>query len=233
MLRNRFIQHVSYELRSPLTTIMGFTDLISMENIGPLNQKQREYIGHIEMSSQALLATTDNILDLASVDAGVLELNFSQVDIEAAMREAAANLSNRFKEHHIDLAVRIEPQCGTIIADRARLIQVMENVLANAADFAPENSTVTFSGMRAENAVIFKIRDKGQGMDADVLKDVFERFHAKGGGRRRGTGLGLAIVKSFVDLHNGEVKIDSSPSRGTEVMLTFPVAPSRISVAAE
>lgn len=232
-LKNRFIQHVSYELRSPLTSIMGFTDLIAMQQIGALNEKQREYVGHIEQSSRALLETTDDILDLASVDAGVMELSFESVEIDKAMHQAAESLKERFEDHTISLAVRIAPDAGSIVADRARLIQVMENVLANAADFAPADSTVSFACERIEEGVVFKIRDYGPGIDQSVIENVFERFHTEGAGRRRGAGLGLAIVKSFVDLHDGEVTIESSPSRGTEVVMKFPQTPSHVSIAAE
>lgn len=232
-LKNRFIQHVSYELRSPLTSIMGFTELIAMEHIGKLNEKQREYVGHIEQSSLALLSTTDDILDLASVDAGFIELSFEKVAIASTMREAAASLKDQFDAHKIDLVLRISPEADTIVADAERLKQVMHNVLANAADFAPEGSTVTFTCEKVESGVVFKVRDKGPGIEAEALKTVFERFQTEGGGRNRGAGLGLAIVKSFVDLHEGEVSIESSPSRGTEVILKFPDVPPRVSVAAE
>lgn len=232
-LKNRFIQHVSYELRSPLTSIMGFTDLIAMEQIGELNQKQREYVGHIEMSSKALLETTDDILDLASVDAGLMELNFDHVEIEPVMREASAHIQDRLDELGIDLAVRIAPDVGSIVADRTRLLQIMENVLANAADFAPEKSTITFACERVEDGVVFKVRDKGRGIDDDALRTVFDRFHTEGSGRSRGAGLGLAIVKSFVDMHDGEVAINSGSGKGTEVVMKFPQTPSRVSVAAE
>ena len=232
-LKDRFIKHVSYELRSPLTSIMGFADLLAMEQIGPLNDKQREYMGHIEMSSNALLATTDDILDLATVDAGIMELNFEDVEIEPIMRAAAEGIEERLAEHKIDLVLRVAPDAGSIVADRARIVQVMENVLANAADFAPENTSVTFTAERVDDGVIFKIRDRGPGIDAEALKNVFERFHTETGGRNRGAGLGLAIVKSFVDLHDGDVSIDSAHDRGTEVVLKFPQTPSRFSVAAE
>lgn len=232
-LKDRFIKHVSYELRSPLTSIMGFADLLSMEQIGPLNEKQREYMSHIEMSSNALLETTDDILDLATVDAGIMELNFEEVEIESIMRAAAQTVEARLAEHKIDLALRVAPDAGSIVADRSRILQVMENVLANAADFAPESTTVTFTAERVEDGVIFKVRDRGPGIDAEALKNVFERFHTEAGGRNRGAGLGLAIVKSFVDLHDGDVSIDSAHERGTEVALKFPQTPSRFSVAAE
>lgn len=232
-LKNRFIQHVSYELRSPLTSIMGFTDLIAMEQIGDLNEKQREYVGHIEMSSKALLETTDDILDLASVDAGIMELNFDHVEIEPVMRDASAQIQERLDELSIDLAVRVAPDVGSIVADRTRLVQIMENVLANAADFAPEKSTITFTCERIEDGVVFKIRDKGRGIDDDAIRTVFDRFHTEGSGRNRGAGLGLAIVKSFVDMHDGEVSINSGSGKGTEVVMKFPQTPSRVSVAAE
>ncbi len=232
-LRSRFIQHVSYELRTPLTNISGFTHLLQNPATGPLNQKQHDYIDHIASSSDALMLIVDDILDLATIDAGIMELDFSEVEIEPMMREVAAGLASRFGEHGIDLAVRIAPDTGSIFADSARLRQVMFNVLANAADFAPEASTVTFTCEREDGGVVFKVRDRGPGIPPEAMDEIFNPFETGKPGRRRGAGLGLSLVKSFVTLHDGEVVIDSSPERGTEVVLHFPQVPPGVRVAAE
>ena len=149
------------------------------------------------------------------------------------MRTAAAEIMPRLEDHGISLALRIAPDAGCIIADRARLTQVLTNILANAADYAPEDSEVVFTCERTEDGVRFRIRDHGPGIEEGALTEVFERFHTDQGGRGRGAGLGLAIVKSFVALHDGAVSIQSSPDSGTEVTVTFPEAPARVSVAAE
>ncbi len=233
LLRDRFIRHVSYELRVPLTSISGFAELLAMASTGALNEKQADYLSHISASSRDLEDLTSDIIDLASIDAGVLELDLETVEIEPVMRAVGEKLRPRFDEHDIELVVRVEPDTGSIVADRARLEQIMINVLANAADFAPAKTAVTFAVTRNDTGVVFKVRDRGPGIDESALADVFERFHTERAGRRRGAGLGLAIVKSFVTLHDGEVSIHSAPDQGTEVTFTFPQAPTRVSVAAQ
>ena len=232
-LRERFMKHVSYELRVPLTSISGFTELLAMETTGPLNEKQREYVGHVAASSGDLKALTEDILDLVSADAGVIEMDFAEVDIAAMIDEASGAMAATMDENGIDLATRIDPKAGTIIADRARLVRVFVNILSNAANFAPAGSTVTFTAERGDGSITFKIGDQGPGIDEAALEDVFERFHTEGSGRRRGAGLGLAIVRSFVKLHDGSVVIRSHKDKGTEVVLTFPDAPAHLSIAAE
>jgi len=234
LLRTRFIRHVSYELRTPLTNISGFTALLQDKMTGPLNQKQSDYLGYIASSSDALKLIVDDILDLATIDAGIMELDFQEIGIEPMMREVATGLSPRFAEHNLDLVVRVAPDAGSIYADAERLRQVMINVLVNAADFAPENSVVTFTCEENEDGVSFRIRDRGPGIPPEALKEIFDPFETGAKpGRKRGAGLGLSLVKSFVTLHEGEVKIDSSPERGTEVTLFFPRVPPGARVAAE
>jgi len=233
LLRSRFIQHVSYELRTPLTNISGFTALLQSPATGPLNPKQKDYVDHIASSSDALMLIVDDILDLATIDAGIMELDFAEVELEPMMRDVAAGLGSRFAEHNIDLAVRVAPDAGSIYADAARLRQVMFNVLANAADFAPEGTSVTFTCEREEEGVVFKVRDRGPGIPPEAMDEVFNPFETGKPGRRRGAGLGLSLVKSFVALHDGDVSIDSSPERGTEVIIRFPQVPPGVRVAAE
>jgi signal transduction histidine kinase len=234
-LKNRFIQHVSYELRSPLTNITGFTDLLEMEKTGPLNPVQAGYVGNIRQASDVLMQLTDDIVDLATIDAGMFELEIEPVDVHAAMRHAAETVQERFTTHSIDLLIRAEPTLGTIHADPDRLHRVFVNILKNAANFAPEGSTATFSARRSDDgqSVIIIMRDSGPGMDEDITEQVFERFHTVSGGRLRGAGLGLSIVKSFVLLHEGDVDIRSAPGKGTMVEITLPEMPDAARVAAQ
>lgn len=233
LLRDRFIRHVSHGLRVPLTSIGGFAELLAMADSGPLNTRQSELLSHVLASTEELRALTDNVIDLATIDAGIMELDLATVDIDDIMRQAADAVIPRLEGENIELIVRAEPQIGTLVADAARLRQVFVNLLDNAADFAPVGTPITFTAKRTDDGVAFSIRDRGPGIDKHALDQVFDRFHTEKPGRQRGAGLGLAIVKSFVELHEGKVQIDAAPERGTEVTVTLPEAPSRVSVAAQ
>lgn len=227
-LKTEFVQHVSYELRSPLTNIMGFTELLEVPATGPLTDRQREYVEHISTSSASLLAIVNDILDLASIDAGVMELDLDEIDTEDLVNSAISSCADRFAENGIKLDVSIEPAAKAFRADALRMRQVLFNILANAANHAPEHSTVSVSCVR-DNAIIeLSVYDTGPGIPDDVVETVFNRFQRSGtAGRKRGTGLGLALVKSFVELHGGHVMIETGPEQGTRVICRLPVVPQK------
>jgi signal transduction histidine kinase len=237
-LKNDFIQHVSYELRSPLTNIIGFTELLAQELTGPLNPRQRDYVDHIATSSAQLETIVDDILDLATVDAGVMELDIAEVAVERTVRSAADLVAERLREHDISLSIDLAGAPASFQADENRVRQILFNVLANAANYAPEGSTVRLACTGDEGgddrAIAFSVHDDGPGIPADVLDGIFRRFepHANGG-RRRGAGLGLSIVKSFVELHGGHVAIETGEGRGTTVTCRFPLTPAGFRAAAE
>ncbi len=147
-LRNAFIRRVSYELRSPLTSIIGFTQLLATGAVGPLNGKQLEYAGHITKSSAALLAIIDDILDLASIDAGALELRLEDVDVAEAMKAAAEGVQDRLTETGIELRIIATDGVGAMRADGLRVRQVLFNLLSNAIGFSEAGQTVTLAAMR-------------------------------------------------------------------------------------
>ena len=223
-LREDFVHHVSYELRSPLTNIIGFIHLLGDEAVGALNPKQREYAGHILESSAALLAIINDILDLATIDSDALELDLSEVDVVDTMRAAAEGVQDRLAEAAIALNIVPLDGVGSFRADAKRVRQVLFNLLSNAIGFSAPGQTVTLAAMRREDALVFKVTDQGRGIPADVIDSVFERFRThSGGSRHRGVGLGLSIVRSLVELHGGSVHIQSAPGEGTTVTCVFPV----------
>nr|WP_245260906.1 PAS domain-containing sensor histidine kinase [Chelativorans sp. J32] len=233
-LKNDFVQHVSYELRSPLTNIIGFTELLGLETTGPLNLRQREYVDHIGSSSSLLLTIVNDILDLATVDAGIMELEIGEVEIRPLIKAAADLVAERLREHDIQLEIAVEAAPASFHADEHRIRQILYNLLSNAANYTPDGGRIALSAKRTGNAVEFCVHDNGPGIPPEVLATIFKRFEPSGkGGRRRGAGLGLAIVKSFVELHGGTVDIDTGPGRGTAVTCRFPVAPSGFRAAAE
>src|ERR1700761_6381478 len=218
-----FVHHVSYELRSPLTTLIGFAYFLSDPATGSLTPKQAEYLGYITASTNALFALINNILDLASIDAGAMTLEIGPVDIRKAIDNAAEGIQDRLAGNRIELRIEADPNVGTFVADAGRVVQVLYNLLANAVGFSPPDSAVTLSARRTEHHVVFAVTDRGPGIPPEAKDKVFDWFEShSNGSRHRGAGLGLPLVKSFVELHGGRVRVDSIVGKGTTVTCDFP-----------
>jgi signal transduction histidine kinase len=219
-----FVHHVSYELRSPLTNIIGFVHLLADPATGPLAEKQREYLDYITVSTDTLLALINNILDLATIDAGRMQLNLGPVDIRETMAAAAEGVQDRLVSAGLTLDIQAAGNIGSFIADERRLRQILFNLLANAVSFSPPGGTVTFVAERRPDALAFSVTDRGPGIPPDVLEKVFDWFETHSlGSHHRGTGIGLSLVRSFVELHGGTVEIASVVGEGTTVTCTFPL----------
>jgi signal transduction histidine kinase len=233
-LKNDFVQHVSYELRSPLTNIIGFTDLLRTPGVGPLNERQAEYIDHISTSSSVLLTLVNDILDLATVDAGIMRLNYADIDLNDLLDDVSMQIADRLHESGVALEITAPAYLGSIIADPQRLKQILLKLLSNAANFSPEGTSISLECHREGTDFVFSVSDRGPGISPDMIATVFDRF-ATGAksGKRGGAGLGLSIVDSFVSLHHGDVTIDSEPGKGTTVVCRIPSVDVPHSAAAE
>ena len=191
---------------------------------GPLTEKQAEYLDYVTKSTNALLALTNNILDLATIDAGAMKLELGPVNIEKAIAAAAEGIQDRLATDRIELKIDADPDIGSFIGDASRVVQVLYNLLANAVGFSPPDSVVTLSARRTEHTIVFAVTDRGPGIPPDVRGKVFDWFEShSNGSRHRGAGLGLPLVKSFVKLHGGEVDLKSIVGKGTTVTCEFPV----------
>ena len=218
-----FVHHVSYELRAPLTTIIGFAHFLSDPSTGPLTPKQAEYLDYVTKSTNALLALTNNILDLATIDAGAMRLELGPVDVGKTIEAAAEGIQDRLATDRIRLKVDIDPNIGSFIGDERRIVQVLYNLLANAVGFSPQDAMVLVSARRSERSVIFTVTDSGPGIPPDVKDKVFDWFESRShGSRHRGAGLGLSLVRSFVELHGGKVRVDFDRRQGHDRDLRFP-----------
>jgi signal transduction histidine kinase len=181
-----------------------------------------------------LLTTVNDILDLATVDAGIMDLDVSDIDVPALFDSVQQSHAARFADAGVNLKANADMDAGRFRADAQRLRQVIGNLLSNAADHAPEGSTVSLTAQREGSDIIISVHDTGPGIPAEVLQSVFDRFVAHGaGGRRGGAGLGLSIVKGLVELHHGSVSIRSQPGAGTRVDCRFPSDPTAFRAAAE
>ncbi|UDQ87573.1 PAS-domain containing protein, partial [Xanthobacter autotrophicus] len=238
-LKNAFVGHVSYHLRTPLNTLMGYADMLREGLAGPLNDRQRDYLDHMRQSSDLLRALIDDILDLATIDAGAMELDLAEVDVRELVLSVAEAVRDSVDEARLSLAVNIDPAAGVFVADARRLRQILFNLLSNAIAVSPEGGTVTLGANRRDGALVFTVRDEGPGVPAEVKETLFDRFESRSAGpRHRGVGLGLAIVRSFVSLHGGSVTVGpASPARGapsgTLATCIFPLDGERRREAAE
>lgn len=222
-IKSDFIQHVSYELRAPLTTVIGFTELLADEKSGPLTERQKSYAGHILSSSHVLMALIDDILDLASLDAGVVELERSKVDVPDIIGQVFETVAPKLQELNVSLEKHVADDLQPLHADPQRLKQVLYNLVSNAIAFSDFGQTVRVEVLNIGRCVAFKVIDEGTGMSEEERNRVFDRFFSTASTHAgRGAGLGLSIVKSFVELHGGTVSISSRPHAGTTVTCLFP-----------
>ena len=233
-LKSRFLKHVSYELRTPLTTISGFGELLSMDQTGKLNNVQSEYLGHINTSSSVLKALIDDILDLATIDAGAMELELQKFEIAPVINSVLDSMSSLVEEHHVSISTDFAPAASQLIADNTRFRQIIYNLISNAIDHSPDGGQIAVhSGFDEEN-ILVSVSDQGPGVRDEERGKIFSRFESstKGNGRK-GPGLGLSIVKSFMELHDGDVRIESSNGRGAKFVCAFPRNTDNISHAAQ
>lgn len=226
-LKDAFVQNVSYELRSPLTNIIGFADLLASPDVGPLNERQRAYTDYIRASSVTLGVLIDNILDLATVDAGIAELRPEPQDIHALIDKARAGLAATFPEINgeqtLNLVVDVPQNLPTFVADGTRIVQVLYNLLSNAARFSDPGGIIRLSVVTRGERLLFVVEDEGSGMSEEMKAAMLDRGDAGAiAGRQRGAGLGLAIVRTFVNLHGGTISVEKRQPRGTRVTVNLP-----------
>ncbi len=223
-LKSEFLANVSYELRSPLTSISGFSEMLQQQYFGSLSAKQKEYVENIHESSQHLMQLINDILDLASIEAGYMRLEIREFDIYAMMKSVASLIKERAKEHHLKVKFECAAKIGKMAGDETRIKQILFNLLSNAIKYSESGQTITL-GAREQDAdeIVLFVADEGQGIPLEEHEAVFDKFYkgrnqeaAKAkSGQRSGTGLGLSIVKNFIELHGGSLTLESLPGKGS------------------
>ena len=223
-LKSEFIANVSYELRTPLNTIIGFTEILAGRYFGDLNDRQTEYSAGILESSNCLLMLIDDILDLATIEAGHMSLELDSIDLKAVLSSTLGLIRERAKQKSIELENDCPDDIGAIVADERRIKQALFNILSNAVKFTPEGGSIRMSAQRQDSDVVITTSDSGIGISAEDQERVFEKFErgSNAEARRSGAGLGLSLVKSFIELHGGTVELQSVADAGTKVICTLP-----------
>jgi signal transduction histidine kinase len=224
-LKSQFLANVSYEIRTPLTSISGFAETLDLGLAGVLQPKQREYILDIRRSSEELTSIIDAIIDLSAIDAGQMELRLSEVDLPHLFERMAQRILPALERRDLSIKIEMANDVGTLTADQLRLEQMLGHLLSNAIGFSSPKGTITL-GARLRGAMMqIWVADRGKGIDPDFQPKAFDRFQARPmAGSHRGPGLGLAIVKSFTELHGGTVGLSSRINEGTTVVCNLPLA---------
>jgi signal transduction histidine kinase len=222
-LKSEFIANVSYELRTPLNAIIGFAEILDHQYFGSLNERQVEYSRGIVAASQRLLSLINDILDIATIEAGYMQLELTTVDLGALLSGLQMLVGERARNRELTLEMDCQPDIGTVVADERRLKQAIYNLISNAIKFTPQGGRITVSARRENGEIVITVADTGIGIAPEHQARVFEKFAQVGAqGRQGGAGLGLALVKSLIELHGGSVALESEPDSGTRVICRIP-----------
>ena len=223
-LKSEFIANVSYEVRTPLTTIIGFADMLGQEYFGGLNRRQSEYARGILDTTRGLMSVVSDILDLASIEAGRMELDRDTVDVHGLLVSVLNLIGERTRRKDLKVSFDCPPDIGWIVADDKRLKQVVFNLLSNAVTFTPERGSIRLEARRDGDDLIIAVSDTGIGIPQADRQRVFEPFEQGDDPKadKSGAGLGLSLVRNFIELHGGSVDVKSPKGRGTTITCRLP-----------
>jgi PAS domain S-box-containing protein len=233
--KSQFLANMSHELRTPLNAIIGFTDLMRQGTFGPLgNDRYSDYATMIYDSGQLLLDLISDMLDMAKIEAGKLELNLERVDLAGTIEDAVRLLRDRAETGGVTLQVEADAHLPSLLADRRAVKQVILNLVSNAIKFTPAGGEVCISATQESGAARIVVCDTGIGIPASEIHRLgqpFEQVCDDPMLAKSGTGLGLALVRSLAEQHGGAMTIASREGTGTEVSVTFPLAAKKRAVA--
>lgn len=222
-LKSEFVTNMSYELRTPLTSIIGFTEMLENQYFGPLNEKQSEYIHNILTSSDRLMVLINDILDLAVTEAGAMALEIGEVDLQDVVNTTMEMTAEAANSKGVQISSEIKVKHPVLQGDERRLKQVLYNLTTNAIRFTPKDGKIVISVKDQGDQLALSVSDTGIGIEEDEQEEVFERFKkGSNAGHVKSAGLGLALVRSFVELHGGEVHLESDVDKGTTVTCLIP-----------
>jgi len=243
-LKSQFLANMSHELRTPLNAINGFSDLMLTEEMGPVNELQREFLGSILRNGKHLLGLINSVLDLSKIEAGRMALNLAPTDLHAAIQGVVTDTAPLRTSKEQEVRVEAASAAATIIADGTRLKQILFNLLSNASKFTPERGSVSVSAvftraplpistdndekprLVSREAVWVSVSDTGMGIKPEDMPKLFHEFsqvdtsHSRA---QQGTGLGLVLSKKFVEMHGGTIGAESVYGRGTTLWFILPV----------
>lgn len=220
-LKSDFIHTISHDLRSPLTSIMGYIELL--DRVGPLNNQQKEFVIHIQNSAHSITELVNDLLDLGRIEAG-FDTRKDDVMLGTVLRYTLDNLEHQIEDKHQEVFTDIARDLPVLRGNPLRLRQVMDNLLVNAIKYTPIRGKIKVSLRSELDQIIFEVADTGIGISAADQQHIFEKFYRAENVPKDtdGTGLGLAIVKSIVENHSGLIWVESVLGRGTKFTVVLP-----------
>ena len=224
--KDEFLANMSHELRTPLNAIIGFSEVMIERMFGDINDKQEEYLNDILSSGRHLLSLINDILDLSKIEAWRMELELTDFNLPAAIDNALTLVHERAARRSLALSQDVDARLGTFRGDERKIKQVLLNLLSNAIKFTPEGGKVEVRAILKGDVIEVSVRDTGVGIAPEDQAVVFEEFRQVGtdlAKKHEGTGLGLALARRFVELHGGNLRLESEVGLGSTFTFSLPV----------
>jgi len=220
----RFLAAVSHELRTPLNGVLGFAELLGTDRSGELNERQRRYVGNVAKAGRHMLALINDLLDQTAIEFGRLSVELQSFPISDAIEDAVSSVSCQFESKGITFATHVDRSVA-VLADRRRAMQVLLNLLANAAHHTPGGGRVWVETETDKGMVEVRVADTGAGIPAEDLERIFQPFEQvdpQRAAEKLGSGLGLALSRQFVVAMGGSLTVESALGRGSTFTLALP-----------
>jgi signal transduction histidine kinase len=215
--KSKFLSHISHELRTPLSSILGFTELLPL--IGTLNDKQKDYVNDIKISSLHLLEMINEILDISKIEAGAINLNLKEFEIEQVVNEVINIINPLLLKKNQQLVKKIDN--FLLKADYQKLQQILLNLLSNAIKFTPDGGCITIEAS-LKDKILISVEDNGIGIAKEYQEKIFQKFEQVDSNIQNSTGLGLTITKELVKLHGGTINLTSEVNKGSKFIIALP-----------
>ena len=226
-VKSEFLANMSHELRTPLNSINGFSEVLYDETFGPLNKKQKGYVNNILTSGKHLLLLINQILDMAKVESGKMNLSLSNLSMRSLLNEISLLLAEMVNKKKLKMFLEIDKDLPTIVADELKVKEIIYNLLSNAIKFTPESGKIGIKVKKADSKIEILVWDTGIGIAPENMGKIFEGFFRVDTPYSRvteGTGLGLPLSKKLVELHGGKFSVESEGlNKGTTVRFTLPI----------
>lgn len=224
-IKSEFLRNMGHELRSPLTTILGYCEVLLMNKGSNLAEDQAKHISSIQREGQTLLSMIGQLLDLSRLESNSLALNEKWVELPKVISDATVSIEPMASKKNITITTMIDEKLSYVFADPERVKQILMNLLSNAVKFSNPGSRVTVEAMDNTDEIVVRVKDSGIGIKEEDKGKIFEPFKQLDSSlskRYTGAGIGLSIVKSLVEAHGGTVNVESSPGSGSSFSFTIP-----------
>jgi two-component system CheB/CheR fusion protein len=234
LVKSEFLANMSHELRTPLNSINGFSEVLYDETFGPLNEKQKKYVNNVLTSGKHLLLLINQILDMAKVEAGKMNLALSSLPMKSLLNEISRLVADMVSKKKIEMSLEIAEDLPNIEADELKVKEIMYNLLSNAVNFTPEGGKIGMraSTRKADSEIEIMVWDTGVGIAPENMKKIFEGFFRVDTPYSRvteGTGLGLPLSKKLVELHGGKLTVESKGlNKGALIRFTLPIISKKV-----